>query len=130
MPTPWDLAAEYNKQRSNERIASGELAGKYDIANMNIAAREQAASTLFGRQVQRDELTYGRQLERDAASRQFSHEENYLQNVTYKKLGRRGGRRDYRTGGGGGGSDLATPQGAMQYYVSRGVPPAMAAGIV
>jgi hypothetical protein len=135
MADPWDLAAEYSRQRSNERIARGELGGKYDIANMNIVAREQAASTLFGRQLQRDELTYGRQLERDAASRQFSHEENYLQNVTYKRMGRRGGRRDYVGGGRGnpqqGGGELMSPQGAMDYYVNaRGVPPHVAAAIV
>src|SRR5262245_60372019 len=122
MTTPWDLAAEYSKQSLERDIASGNLQGRYDIANMNINAREQAANTLFGRQLARDELTYGRQQERDAAARQFTHEENYLQNVTYKRMGRRGGRRDYTGGGRGnpqqGGGELMSPQGAMDYYVN------------
>src|SRR5262245_15392201 len=133
--TPWELAAEYSKQRSNERIASGDLQGRYDIANMNITARERAADTAFGRQVALGDLSYERQLGRDEAARKFTHEENYLQNVLYKNTGRRGGRRSYVGTGRGtptqGGGELISPQGAMDYYVNaRGVPPVVAAGIV
>lgn len=92
--TPWDIAESFNNDLARRRLMEQEYGYRGDINTQNVAARQAAATTLFGRQLVRDEinhknllargdLTYERQLARDEAARKFRHNENYLTHVTY-----------------------------------------------
>src|SRR4030095_11977494 len=100
--TPWEVTSDFIKQlhdrnQQRERIDAEQQNKIYatDIARQN-------AQTLFERQLARDQINHEFTQGQTEAAQQFRHEENYLTNVTYKKLGGAAGRRGHVHGGGGG----------------------------
>src|SRR5262245_60387358 len=138
--TPWDIGDQFTKMLYEERMKRE----GWDVEAQNkIAAAEIArsnADTLFQRNLYRDEQKQNFLEGQKALDRQQRHEENYLTNVVYKsgKLGRRGhvggggttGATSSNTPTGSINAGVMSPTGAMQYYVSKGVRPIVAARVV
>jgi hypothetical protein len=128
--TPWEIGEQFTKMLYDQRTRERGYTADIDERMYQTSAAQQAANTLFDRQMFKDAGDYDQQVARDEAARAFTHQENELTRNA-KNSGRRGHVAQPAAAPGATGPAAGiNAQSAYQHYTQRGVPPIVAAGIV
>lgn len=126
--TPWEIGDRLTRMLADQAARDYEM-GALAHGQLNKSMIErQDATTLFGRQLARDEINYQQAQNLQNDRQAFTHEENKLINLDYKLQTKGRGRAGYvgapRPHAG------PSPQAAFAHLTKQGMPPMIAAGIV